>query len=111
MESNNGSDVPFNNGFITALALFYAHRFLRYSFTRRDLRIYAGSDHLINMQMPENLDPDLKNRVDGFIDKVMSSRYEELPEEKAEELFSECLEILKELDKKLFNLDVVVNYM
>jgi hypothetical protein len=109
--------VEFNNGFITALALFYAHRFYNLSAFETihkvfgpDLRLYGGSDHLLNIQIPSNIDPDLRRKVEDLVSKVKSLRYAELTKDEVEEIFDECLEILKELDRRLFGLEVIVNY-
>jgi hypothetical protein len=101
--------VEFNNGFITALTLFYAHRYeLRVG--GPDLRLYGGSDHLLDIQIPSNIDPDLRQKVEDLVSKVKSLRYADLTKDEVEEIFDECLEILKELDRRLFGLEVTVNY-
>jgi hypothetical protein len=109
--------VEFNNGFITALTLFYAHRFYNLSVFRtiykvsgRDLRLWSGSDHLLDIQIPDNIDPDLRRRIEDFVNKVVSLRFAELNEGEVDKVFDECLEILKEVDRRLFGLEVTVNY-
>jgi len=109
--------VEFNNGFITALALFYAHRFYNLSAFEtihkvfgRDLRLWGGSDHLLNIQIPDNIDPDLRRRIEDFVRKVVSLRFAELNKDEVDKVFDECLELLKEIDRRLFGLEVIVNY-
>ena len=103
----------FNNGFITALALFYGHReqFREHSkIAGYDMRIYGASDHLLDIQYPENLEPELKEKVERFVNDVISLRLERISQREADELFDRCLEILKEIDEKYFGLKVTVNY-
>jgi hypothetical protein len=105
-------EILYNNGFITALALFYAHRFntkLCHPKDNYDFRIYAGSDHLYQIELPKNLPSDLRERIEKFVNTVQSLRYDATPKQ-AEELFEECLNILKELDERLFGLKVTVVY-
>jgi len=106
---NDYSDeISYNNGFITALALFYAHRqepFLQFF---RDDRLYGASDHLLEMDVPETLSSELKARIEGFRREVLSKRVAELGQAEVEKLFEECLNILKALDKEVFGLNVVV---
>lgn len=104
-------DVEFNNGFVTALALFYGHSGDRT--LPPDLKIYVASDHLLNIDYPENLSPELKKKVKSFVSKALEYRCaRKTPsEEDLEKLFDECIEILKDLDREFFGLDnVVVNY-
>jgi hypothetical protein len=109
MKMNNSFDeITYNNGVITALALFYAHRERIQLSLGRDVRIYAASDHLIEMDMPESLSPELKAKIKKFRQKVLSKRVAELGQDEVEKLFEECLNILKALDKEVFGLNVVV---
>jgi hypothetical protein len=108
------SKIEFNNGFITALTLFYGHRMDRElisSDEKNDLRIYGASDHLIDIEYPKNLDPKLKKRIIKFVGNVLDIRLKKVSFRKAEKLFNECLEILKEIDKKYFGLKVKVKYV
>jgi hypothetical protein len=102
----------FNNGFITALALFYAHRFKRIKGAGgEDYRIHAGSDHLLRIEIPDSLPDELKNELTEFVRKVISRRYDfTISEGEIEFLFEWCIDILIKLDKAIFGLDVVVNY-
>jgi hypothetical protein len=113
MSSETTSSRPeFNNGFITALALFYAHRF-RDSIPELDWdrRVYAGSDHLLDIEIPENLKPELRDEIKKFVDDVLSRRNDDTCKGLvAERLFDRCLNILVSLDRELFGLDVIVVY-
>jgi hypothetical protein len=106
-------EVEYNNGFLTALMLFYAHRYwprVEYGPVEYDFRIHGGSDHLLDIQIPESLDDDLKSRVRAFVGKVLSLRYADMSRDEADKIFNECLEIMKELDRWLFSLEVVVEW-
>lgn len=63
----------FNDGFITALVLCYAHRFDRL-FLKDELRSSIGTfvivdgakDHLIDIEIPSDLDAKLKKKIEEF---------------------------------------------
>jgi hypothetical protein len=108
----SGEEVEFNNGFVTALALFYAHAYqLRETqFEGKwSLVLHAATDHLLQMDIPESLPEELRRRVEEFRRWALAHRYE-ADDETALRLFEECLEILKEVDEKVFGLKVVVKY-
>jgi hypothetical protein len=108
----SGEEVEFNNGFVTALALFYAHAYqLREaSFAGRwALVLHAATDHLLEMDIPGNLSPKLRERVERFREEALAHRYE-ADDETVLRLFGECLEILKEIDREVFGLKVVVKH-
>jgi hypothetical protein len=99
----------FNNGFLTALMLSYGHRY--HPKTKdRDLRLEGAADHLLDIEMPDGLDEDLKKRVLELKGKVMALRFKDLPSEEVDEIFDEIVEIMKELDRRLFGLAVTVNH-
>jgi len=106
-------EVEFNNGFVTALTLFYGHReqfneaALRA--TNHDLRIYAACDHLFDIQIPKCLSRGLKRKVRKFVKTCLSKRLERLSFEEGNQLFDQALELIKKIDKECFELDVVVN--
>jgi uncharacterized protein YaaR (DUF327 family) len=109
-EGMSEEEIEFNNGFVTALALFYAHLYQQYSERFKGewvLIICGATDHLIDMEVPNNIPQELKERVEKFKEKALSHRYD-ANEEIAMELFNECLEILKEIDEKMFGLSVIV---
>lgn len=108
--------VEFNNGFITALALFYGHNdpsMREQSVLGRswDYRLSGARDHLYDIEVPENLDEELKERVHAFREKVFSihDKYSlHPPSEEVNAVFKECVDILKMVDEKVFGLNVGV---
>jgi hypothetical protein len=106
--------VEFNNGFVTALCLFYGHRFQFSEGIARgmsDIRIYGASDHLYDIQFPKNLDKRLKKKIQKFIGKVFAVRLKDIKHEEGSKLFDECLEIIKAIDRKYFGFKrVIVKY-
>jgi hypothetical protein len=108
----SGEGVEFNNGFVTALALFYAHAYqiqgARFK-GRWALVLHAATDHILEMDIPSNLSPKLRERVERFRERALAHRFE-ADDETAQELFKECLEILKLVDEEVFGLKVVVKY-
>jgi hypothetical protein len=108
----SGEEVEFNNGFVTALALFYAHAYqLREAGFEGKwaLVLHAATDHLLEMEIPSSLPPKLRERVERFREEALAHRYE-ADDETALRLFEECLEILKLVDEEVFGLKVVVKY-
>ena len=105
-------EVEFNNGFVTALALFYAHAYqlreARFK-GRWALALHAATDHLLEMEIPSSLPPKLRERVERFREEALAHRYE-ADDETALRLFEECLEILKRIDEEVFGLKVVVKH-
>ena len=57
--------VEFNNGFVTALGLFYGHSMNKLGRPGEDcsLVLYAATDHLYDIEYPENISSELKERV------------------------------------------------
>ncbi|MCW1297041.1 MAG: hypothetical protein OH319_05155 [Candidatus Parvarchaeota archaeon] len=114
MNEKTKKEIEFNSGFITALVLFYGHlhQFQREEFKDNDFRIYTASDHLFNIEYPKNLDNEIKERIEKFRKKALEMRYKTISMKEGDDLFLECLEIAKMIDKKCFKLkDVVVNYI
>jgi len=106
-------DVEFNNGFVTALALFYGHReqFQReQELLKHDLRIYGASDHLFDIEYPANLDKNLRNKIEKFVSDVFDVRLKSISVSDANELFDRCYGLLMEIDKMCFDLDVKVKF-
>jgi len=107
------NDVEFNNGFITALGLFYGHRgqFQESSrILKSDLSIYAAADHLFELEYPKNLDKKLKRKIRKFVKDVFAVRLDRISNEEATKLFDKCYQLLMEIDKQIFGLKVTVNY-
>jgi hypothetical protein len=103
-------EIEFNNGFVTALALFYGHYSQeppKYE-SEYGVRIYPASDHLIDIEYPKNLDPELRRKVEKFVKDVLSVRLKDISRAEEERLFIRCLELLKLIDKKHFKLKVKV---
>ncbi|MEM2174915.1 MAG: hypothetical protein QXI58_04755 [Candidatus Micrarchaeia archaeon] len=114
MNKKTKKEIEFNSGFVTALALFYGHlhQFQHPEFENDDLRICSASDHLFDIEYPENIDNEIKERVEKFRKKALEMRYKRISMKEGDELFLECLEIIKLIDKKCFKIkDVVVNYI
>jgi hypothetical protein len=72
--------VEFNNGFLTALLLFYGHRYWPRA-EGYDFRLDGAADHLLDMEIPDGLDEDLKRRVREFRERVLALRFRDLPSE------------------------------
>jgi hypothetical protein len=105
--------VEFNNGFVTALALFYGHKHQfehSQQTVKHDMRIYGAADHLFGIEYPKGLNPKLKNKIKTFVLAVMIVRLNTMTVVQANELFDRCKELLMEIDKEKFKLNVVVNY-
>jgi len=105
-------EVEFNNGFVTALALFYGHRedISASRILGQDTRIYPASDHLCDIEYPENLDKDLKKKIEEFVKDVFEVRLKKISINEGSDLFDRCKDLLMEIDEKCFGLKVVVNY-
>jgi hypothetical protein len=113
-ENNMVREIEFNNGFVTALALFYGHREqafeARTNIILHDLRIYCASDHLLDLEIPENISIQLKRKIKSFIRRVLSKRLESISWKEGDKFFDECADLLKEIDQEIFNLKVQINY-
>ena len=98
-------DIEFNNGFIVALALFYGHK---HQFTEashsagHDMRIYAATDHIFNIEIPQNLSAGLNREVKYFVHKALKARLADISEIEGEKLFDLCKSLLKRIDKEHF---------
>ena len=108
--------VEFNTGFITALGLFYGHR-EQFKDVRklergfRDQRVYAAADHLFEIEYPEGLDPEVKEKVEAFCDWVFTVRMDwDFKWEDGDRIFDACKDLLKLIDEKVFGLKVEINY-
>lgn len=108
-------EIEFNNGFVTALGLFYGHRH-REQFRKTskiegyDVRIYGASDHLYDIEYPKSLNKTLKQKIQKFVSDVFKVRLEDITAEQADKLFERCKDLLKEIDEKCFGLNVEVYY-
>lgn len=103
--------VEFNDGFITALALCYAHRMASCQTpSGKDYRLSGAADHLVEMDLPEDLPDELKKSILRLRKKIIEKRLELMNPEDVDKMFDELVEIFKRLDKHLFGLDVTVTY-
>lgn len=111
-------DIEFNNGFVTALALFYGHRERqRYTKMTHDFRLDGAKDHLYDLEYPKKLDKNLKRKIKRFAKHVFQVHYAESftttnPERSNEidKLFEKCASLLKEIDETCFGLKVEIVY-
>jgi len=100
--------VEYNNGFITALALFYGHR--SDVFYGKSESLAVALDHLREMQLPKNLNPKLAKRIRAFRTKAFYSALHNEPRDKQLEIFDECVKLFKAIDRKYFGLKVEVRH-
>lgn len=109
----------FNNGFLTALTLFYGHndqsmRYQKVGEHMYDYRLDGAKDHLYDMVIPESISEELRRRIEAFKDKVFDIKDKAFfnpSEETVKEidaLFEEDYRIIMALDKELFKLEVIV---
>jgi len=99
----------FNNGFITALALFYGH-FESFK-DSPDLVMYAATDHLYDIEYPENISPELKEKIEALVDLAFSYRMShKATKEEVYDVFGACSKLFQEIDKEVFGLEVEANY-
>ena len=107
-----GAMTEFNNGFITALALFAEHKNQRS--IGYDHRLYGASDHLFDIEIPKRLPNKLKTRVKKLKHMALKNRlnYMENPKttELSDRLFKEAEDILIAVDKQYFVKKVKVHY-
>ena len=106
-------DIEFNNGFVTALALFYGHR-LQFQESSKiaghDMRIYGAADHLFDLEYPKGISDRLKRKISEFIRDVLTVRLENITLQEGDKLFDRCLQLLEDIDKETFELKVIVKY-
>ena len=107
--------VEFNTGFVTALALYYGHRsqfqeVRDKGVLKSDLRNYGASDHLFDMEYPMNISSELKTQIDTFREHAFKIRLATISEKETEQLFDECLECIKAIDKEMFHILAEVKY-
>jgi len=108
--------IEFNNGFITAIALFLEHKSSANYLPRdtngnliSDLRLYGATDHLYDLEIPSMLSEKLRNRIIKWKRKCFKYRLETLKEAKiADSLFKEGEQILKQIDEEIFKTKRVI---
>lgn len=99
-------ELEFNNGFVTAIALFTQHkhqfRELR-EIHRSDLRLYAATDHLYDIELPEHLPKKLAMKIGKARAKAFNNRMDNTKDWKvADNIFKEFEDILKAIDEHYF---------
>ena len=116
------SKIDFNNGFITAIALFLEHKDCwqividKNNKIISDLRLYGATDHLYDLEIPLNLNPKIYKRIFSWRKKCFEYRLDSrIDKEKfsklTDELFEEAENILKSIDEKIFKVKKVkMNY-
>jgi len=108
-------EIEFNNGFITAIALFLEHKDNWQLIKNKegkiisDLRLYGATDHLYDMEIPKKLSEKLKRRILRWRAKCFHHRLENFKDRKiSDELFKEAEQILKAIDEEIFKTKKVV---
>lgn len=115
------SKVEFNNGFITAIALFLEHRDNFFGMNRQyiidkklsDHRMYAGSDHLYDLEIPKTIPENIRNRILRWKKKCFENRlsgYKANQLEVNDKLFKEAEDILIKIDELVFKTKKVKVY-
>jgi len=99
----------FNNGFIIAMALFLEHKDNWQKTERSDLRLYGATDHLYDMEIPENLSAKLIKRIIRWRERCFHYRLENFKDSRiTDSLFKEAEQILKAIDEEVFKTKKVI---
>lgn len=111
--------IDFNNGFVTAIALFLEHKSNRELIIKNknnevltDLRLYASTDHIYDLEIPKMISIKLKSRINKWRIKCFNNRLEHHRNtELTDKLFKEAEDILAKIDMEVFHTKkVVMNY-
>lgn len=103
------SPPEFNNGFVTALALFYGHSMDGIDKDgSNDYRVYVASDHLYDLEIPACISEDLRTRLKAWVDYVFSQKLERPSKAETSAIFEDCKKYLMEIDREVFGLTVEV---
>lgn len=102
--------IEFNNGFVTAIALFLEHKNFTSHLPRDkenklicDLRLYGASDHLFDLETPKSLPGKIKKRINSLRSKAFLHRLDHFEDSKyTDYLFKEAEHILKAIDEQVF---------
>lgn len=86
-------EPEFNNGFLTALVLFYGH-IHHGDYSEIDIRMYGATDHLLNLQIPLDLDMDLQARVHAFVKNTVALRY---ADRNCDDVFVTCKSLIQDI--------------
>ena len=103
----------FNNGFITALALFYGHRSQWEDLSKKlgnDMRIYPASDHLIDIEYPTNISKELREEIEAFVSDTVKLRFSQFNLKVGNSIFDRCKKILRQIDEEIFGLKVTIKH-
>lgn len=116
-------EIEFNNGFITAIALFLEHKNRKDDLSRNqkgmiisDLRLYGATDHLFDLEIPKFVKTHMPADMEKVLVKIIKWKEECLnyrlsnleTMEVADRLFKEAEDILKMIDEKMFKTKKVV---
>jgi hypothetical protein len=111
--------IEFNNGFITAIALFLEHKQMESHMVKdkdgkviSDIRLYGATDHLYDLEIPKKLPENLKNRIYRWRKKCFDNRLNNPSDIKiGDSLFKEGEDILRIVDEQIFKTEKVkMNY-
>jgi hypothetical protein len=108
--------IEFNNGFITAIALFLEHKNAMQLLPKdkegkliTDLRLYGATDHLYDLEIPKGIDNTLKKLIIKWRDECFHNRLAFFKTtEVSNRLFEEAENILAEIDRMIFKTKKVV---
>lgn len=64
----------FGSGFLYCIGLFLMHATLHMGPRQAETWFSGATDHLLDMQIPENLSPDIKARIELWRDDCLSKR-------------------------------------
>lgn len=107
--------MEFNNGFVVAIGLFLEHKWQFRELKGKgfsDLRLYCATDHLFDMEIPNNISEELKERIEKWREECFKNRLNITKNyEVGDKLFEEGEDILKEIDEEVFKTkEVEMNY-
>lgn len=92
------TEEEFNRGFISSLALYYAHRM-----EKTETKAEDGAQHLLDFRIPISVPRLLREKILKFRRRAI--------DEPCEERFDECLDLLLEIDRVIYKIDAYSKYM
>jgi len=106
----------FNNGFITALALFLEHKNIESHVVRNkdkiiigDYRLYGASDHLYNLEIPADLPHNIRLKIGRLVHNCLKHRLFNFKDsEFGDKMFKEAENILAKIDQEIFKTKKVI---
>jgi hypothetical protein len=110
------SQPEFNNGFVTSIALFLAHINQNYLVCKdkqgkviTDIRLYAATDHLLEMDFPRHLPIALLKRIKKWRTRCLKHRYDNFKSTQfSDSLFKEAEKILSKIDEQVLKTPKVI---